>query len=247
MKEKKDEKIEKGTNKKAIGGIIAIVVIAVIAVVGYVGFNAYQDFNQRAKLKEELTTLSKKTLGKDDFNTEIKTSGDYSKVEKTVKDYLQRYSDAIKSVTNESAKIANVQGAVAKDKLEERKGEVQQIKTNIEGSINTLIDMSTEENIKKEIEKEKVSAKYVDLYNEVMIGSLSNKLAKEKESMSNAKDKVMELFDKLIESYDYLLQHKDSWELENNQIMFSNSTHLREYNKIIQELQTKARLLTLTR
>lgn len=242
-----EENVQKNNSKKAIRGIAILVVIAVIAVIGYVGFNVYNDYNQKYLLKEELTTLSKKTLGKDDFNTEIKTSGDYSKVEKTIKEYLQKYSDEIKLITEESDKTSNIQGPVDKDKLEERKSEVQQIKTNIENSVNTLIEMTSEEAIKKEIEKEGLSAKYVDLYNELMIGNLSKKLDKEKETMNKTKDKVMELFDKVIETYDYLLQHKDSWELENNQIMFSNSTHLREYNKLVQELQTKARLISLTR
>lgn len=239
-----EEKIKKIDSKKAIIGIVALVVIAIIAVVGYVGYN---DHNQKSLLKEELTALSKKTLGKDDFNTEIKTSGDYAKVEKNIKEYLQKYSDAIKAVTEESAKISNIQGVVEKDKLEERINEAQQIKTNVENSINTLIEMSSEETIKKEIEKEGLSSKYVDLYNELMIGNLSSKLAKEKETMSKTKDKVMELFDILLKAYDYLLQHQDSWTVENNQLMFSNSTDLREYNKLVQELQTKARLMSLTR
>lgn len=242
-----EEKVQKGNSQKAIKVIVALVVIVVIAVIGFVGFNAYQDYSQKALLNKELTTLSKKTLGKDDFNTEIKTSGNYSKVEKTIKGYLQKYSDTIKLITEESAKTSNIQGVVAKDKLEERKSEVQQIKTDIENSVNTLIEMSSEETIKKEIEKEGLSAKYVDLYNQLMIGNLSKTLAKEKETMSNTKDKIMELFDKLIATYDYLLEHKDSWDLENNQILFTNSTHLREYNKLVQELQTKARLLSLTR
>ena len=242
-----EKKEEKSQNKKATGVIVAVVVIAVIAVVGFFGFNAYKDVSQKNLLKEELTTLSKKTLGKDDFNTEIKTSGDYAKVEKTIKEYLNRYSSAIKAITDESAKIANIQGAVEKDKLEGRKSEVQEITTIVESNVNTLIEMSSEEAIKKEIDKEGLSAKYVDIYNEVMIGSLSNKLEKEKESMSKAKDKVLELFDKLIETYDYLLQHQDSWNLENNQLVFTNNTHLREYNKLVQELQTKARLVSLSR
>lgn len=242
-----EKKVEKNNNKKVIMGIVVLAVIAVISVVGYVGFNVYKDSQQKALLKEELTILSKKTLGKDDFNTEIKTSGDYSKVEKTIKEYLNKYSEAIKSITEESAKIASIQGAVEKDKLEGRKSEVQEIKTNIDNNVNTLIEMSSEEAIKKEIEKEGLSAKYVDLYKEVMIGNLSKKLENEKESMSKAKDQVMELFDKLIATYDYLLEHKDSWDLENNQLVFTNTTHLREYNKLVQELQTKARLVSLSR
>ena len=242
-----EEKVQKNNSKKAIVGIVILVVIAIIAVIGYIGFNAYKEVSQRVVLNEELTTLSKKTLGKDNFNTEIKTSGDYAKVEKTIKEYLQKYSDAINAITEESAKVANLQGVVEKDKLEERKSEVQQIKTNVENSVNTIIEMSSEEYIKKEIEKEGLSQKYVDLYNELMIGDLSSKLAKERETMSSIKDKVMELFDKLIETYDYLLQHKDSWKVENGQLLFYNSTELREYNKLVQELQTKARLMSLTR
>ena len=107
--------------------------------------------------------------------------------------------------------------------------------------------MSSEENIVKAIQEEGLSQKYEDLYKQFMIGDLSTKLEKQKESMSKSKDQILELFDKFIESYDYLLEHKDSWEIENNQIAFSNSTHLREYNKIIQEIQSKARLISLSR
>lgn len=107
--------------------------------------------------------------------------------------------------------------------------------------------MSSEETIKQEIEEEGLSAKYVDLYNELMIGNLSKKLANEKETMSNTKDKILELFDKLLATYDYLLEHKDTWDIEKNQIVFYNSTNLSEYNRLVQELQTKARLMSLTR
>ncbi len=238
--------MESKVNKKLIIGISAAV-IAVITIIAIIGFNVFSSASKIVELNEELATLNQKQLGEDNFNTEIKTSGDYGKVEKTIKEYLQKYSDTIKSISEESAKVAELQGATEKDKLEEKKNEVIQIRTNMENNINALIEMSSEENIIKAIEKEGLAQKYVDLYKQFMIGNLSSKLEKQKESMSKSKDQILELFDKFIESYDYLLEHKDSWEIENNQIAFSNSTHLREYNKIIQEIQSKARLMALSR
>lgn len=238
--------MESKVNKKLIIGI-SVAVIAVVVIIAIIGFNVFGSASKIVELNEELATLNQKQLGKDNFNTEIKTSGDYGKVEKTIKEYLQKYSDTIKSISEESAKVAELQGATEKDKLEEKKNEVIQIRTNMENNINALIEMSSEENIIKAIEKEGLAQKYVDLYKQFMIGNLSSKLEKQKESMSKSKDQILELFDKFIESYDYLLEHKDSWEIENNQIAFSNSTHLREYNKIIQEIQSKARLMALSR
>lgn len=237
--------MESKVNKKLIIGIsVSVIIIVIIAIIG---FNVFSSASKILELNEELATLNQKQLGEDNFNTEIKTSGDYGKVEKTIKEYLQKYSDTIKSVSEESAKVAELQGATEKDKLEEKKNQVTQIRTNIENNINSLIEMSSEENIVKAIQKEGLSQKYEDLYKQFMIGDLSTKLEKQKESMSKSKDQILELFDKFIESYDYLLEHKDSWEIENNQIVFSNSTHLREYNKIIQEIQSKARLISLSR
>jgi len=93
-----------------------------------------------------------------------------------------------------------------KNKLEEKKNQVTQIRTNIENNINSLIEMSSEEAIKKEIEKEGLSAKYVDIYNEVMIGSLSNKLEKENLNL----DESVELFEEGME-----LSKQASEKLEN--------------------------------
>jgi len=237
--------MESKVNKKLIIGIsVSVIIIVIIAIIG---FNVFSSASKILELNEELATLNQKQLGEDNFNTEIKTSGDYGKVERTIKEYLQKYSDTIKSVSEESAKVAELQGATEKDKLEEKKNQVTQIRTNIENNINSLIEMSSEENIVKAIQKEGLSQKYEELYKQFMIGDLSTKLEKQKESMSKSKDQILELFDKFIESYDYLLEHKDSWEIENNQIVFSNSTHLREYNKIIQEIQSKARLISLSR
>lgn len=236
---------EKTKNKKALMGIGVIVAIIVI-VVGIVAVNAYKDVKQKAILNEELEAISQKQVGSDDFNTEIKTTGDYAKVEQTIKNYLQKYSDAVKGITENSEKISSIQGAVEKDKLEERKAQVQEIKTSISDNINTIVEMTSEEYVKAQIEKENLSQKYVDIYNKLMVEDLSSTLSKVKDNMSSNKEKMDELFDKVIETYDYLLAHPNSWVLQNGQILFYNSSELNEYNKIVQEVQTKSRLLTIT-
>ena len=181
--------MESKVNKKLIIGIsVAVIIIVIIAIIG---FNVFSSASKILELNEELATLNQKQLGEDNFNTEIKTSGDYGKVEKTIKEYLQKYSDTIKSVSEESAKVAELQGATEKDKLEEKKNQVTQIRTNIENNINSLIEMSSEENIVKAIQKEGLSQKYEDLYKQFMIGDLSTKLEKQKESMSKSKDQIL--------------------------------------------------------
>ena len=107
--------MESKVNKKLIIGIsVAVIIVVIIAIIG---FNVFSSASKILELNEELATLNQKQLGEDNFNTEIKTSGDYGKVEKTIKEYLQKYSDTIKSVSEESAKVAELQGATEKDKL----------------------------------------------------------------------------------------------------------------------------------
>ena len=240
-----EDEVKKTKNKKALMGIGAVVAIIVI-IIGVMAVNVYKDVKQKNILNEELEEISKKQVGSDDFNTEIKTTGDYAKVEQTIKNYLQKYSDAVKGITENSEKIASIQGAVEKDKLEERKAQVQEIKTSMSDNINTMVEMTSEEYVKKQIEQENLSQKYVDIYNKLMLEDLSSTLSKVKDDMSNNKEKIDELFDKVIETYDYLLAHPNSWVLQNGQILFYNSKELSEYNKIVQEVQTKSRLLTIT-
>lgn len=234
------EKFKK--NKKALIGI-SIAVAIVVIIIGVIVVQGVMDAKQEMILNEELETISKKEVGVDNFKTDIKTTGDYAKVEETIKNYLQEYSDAVKAILDESKEIENMQGVVEKDKLEERINQVQAIKTRIGDTINTMVEMTSEDYIKKEIEQQNLSQKYVDLYNKLMLEDVADELEESKQEISTNKEKMDELFDAVIKTYNYLLTHEDSWIIEDEQLLFYSTTELKEYNQLVEEVQTKANSL----
>ena len=72
------------TNKK-VGMLISVVILCVTLVVGYltIGYT-YQE----NRLKNEVSKLTELDISKDKYNTKYVTLGDYRKVEKSIKDYL---------------------------------------------------------------------------------------------------------------------------------------------------------------
>lgn len=202
-------------NKKALIGI-SIAVAIVVIIIGVIVVQGVMDAKQEMILNEELETISKKEVGVDNFKTDIKTTGDYAKVEETIKNYLQEYSDAVKAILDESKEIENMQGVVEKDKLEERINQVQAIKTRIGDTINTMVEMTSEDYIKKEIEQQNLSQKYVDLYNKLMLEDVADELEESKQEISTNKEKMDELFDAVIKTYNYLLTQKTAGLLKMN-------------------------------
>ena len=103
MKENKINEINQSKGKNRVYIIILIVVIAIIALIIV---TRIIDMNQKTTLIQEVADLTNKTIGEDDFNTEIKTSGNFAIVEETIKNYMQEYSDTVKSILSKAGIIA---------------------------------------------------------------------------------------------------------------------------------------------
>lgn len=236
MEEKQNPK--KKSKKIIIGVIILVIIIACI--IAFLAVPEIQDQKQQEILLDEIEAVSQKTIGEDNFNTEIKTSGDYAKVESTIKNYLQKYSDAVKAVMNETENIQSSEGTTEKSELENKKAEIQEMQETVDVKIQTLIDMTSEDYIKNLIEKENLDQKYVDLYNQIMVEDVTTTLKDAQETMTTMKEKINQVFDLAVECYDYLIEHINSWETQNGQIMFYSEAELEEYNQLVENLQNKA-------
>lgn len=84
-------------NKKTKNLIIigAVVVVVAILVVG--GIFLGKDILDKGKLVKEVETIAQLDITKDKFDTEIKTSGNYGKVEAAIKEYFNEYADNLQT------------------------------------------------------------------------------------------------------------------------------------------------------
>ena len=73
---------------------------------------------------------------------------------------------------------------------------------------------------------------YVNLYKEEIVGDLSNT----DKTVENSIDEVISMLDKSEKIIDFLIENKDSWEIENDNIIFDDTDLSREYDDLISQL-----------
>ena len=83
------------SNKKKFFIIFLFIILDAFLLVGYL---VIRDKTNLSSLKKEVKELEKLDITKDRFDRRIKTSGDYALVEKTIKNYLDDYSNDVQDV-----------------------------------------------------------------------------------------------------------------------------------------------------
>ena len=87
-------------NKKTRNLIIIGAVVVVVAILVVAGIFLGKDILDKGKLVKEVETIAKLDITKDKFDTEIKTSGNYGKVESAIKEYFNEYADNLQTSMN---------------------------------------------------------------------------------------------------------------------------------------------------
>lgn len=160
--------------KKNLIIIIAIVLFILGVIVGVIGT---KDMRQESMLREEVDKISKLDITKDDIDMEIKTKGNYAEVEKTIKEYLNKYSTTLKEVYEilNDDKISTILTAENYKEdgpdFENTKKYITESRSKFNEGLDILIEMSNEEEILKAIEGKGLNEKFTQLYKDLMIGN----------------------------------------------------------------------------
>lgn len=224
--------------------IIIIAVIVVLAIVGVIGYFAVSDLRQGITLRKEADAISKLDITKNDVNMEIKTKGDYAVVEKTMKEYMNEYSNNCKAVvkimedetiakilTAENYKNDGPEFATSKEYISKTRAEFNE-------KMNTLIDMTSEEKMKEAIENKNLSEEFVNLYNELMLGNeMKVDLQQTVEALEESSTSINNIFDVQEKVINLLITNKGKWDVnDNGEIEFETQKLVNEYNNLIGQL-----------
>ena len=82
--------------KKKIKKVLLVIGIIIVVFAVIIGYFVYKDLKQEEVLKQEVITLSNKDLLNDNYDIEIKTTGEYAYVENAVKKFYKELSDNVK-------------------------------------------------------------------------------------------------------------------------------------------------------
>lgn len=229
------------SNKKKFFIIFLFIILDAFLLVGYL---VIRDKTNLSSLKKEVKELEKLDITKDSFNRRVKTSGDYALVEKTIKSYLNDYSNDVqdvKEIMNDSklTKILSYDN-YSSDGFEftESFNYLNSKKEKFNKKIDSLIERSSKEYIEKYIDK-KIEDKYFNkLCKELMITKSRIKSIEEtKTTLEGIKSKVNNVIDTSTEVLNLLKDNKDNCVLEEGQIKFKSKAVFDRYNELISKIK----------
>ena len=225
--------------------ILIITVILAIIILGLIAYFVVSDFMQEDKLKAELNELSQlsnaENINIDKINQKldtIVTKDDYAIVERAFKDYL---SDSFEN-SLEIASILNDERITESLTPENYKNDGPEFTSTKEYLTKTIEQLEycknkyneffTDEKAMSYINDKNLDEYYVNLYKEEIVGDLSNT----DKTVENSIDEVISMLDKSEKIIDFLIENKDSWEIENDNIIFDDTDLSREYDDLISQL-----------
>lgn len=226
--------------------LIVILIIIVIALIG-VGYFVYTDLKQEEKLKIELTELSELSNAQDiDINEinnrldRIVTKGDYAAVENAFKTYLRENFDNSIQIANmlnddKITTLLTVENYQEDGKdFTNSKEYITTTRATLEDCKNKYTEFLTEEKAMSYINDKGLDSYYTDLYKEEFVGDMSSAL--QDTTVQDSIDEIIELLNTSEKVLNLLSENQNSWEIDEENIVFNNENLSNQYDELINSL-----------
>ena len=225
--------------------IIAIVVI-VVAIIGVLGYMVISDMGQEDKLKTELSEINDlanaETIDMDEINKRLDrtvTTGDYAKVEEAFKSYLRdnfdnsiEIADLINDERITTLLTADNYKTDGKD-FTESKNYISTTRQELEECKEKYSEYMTKEKAMSYIEDKGLDSYYVDLYEQEYVGDMDS--AKDT-TVEDSIDETISLLDTSEKVLNLLSNNQDTWNVEGDNIVFSNDSIRNQYDELINSI-----------
>ena len=234
--------------KKKLPIIILIVFLIISAVVGYFGYNYYIDSKEKKVLEDEMVEILK-YINSDNVDTEkIKeitspdiTTGNRLAVEKAVENYINDIANAIKTaiILLDDQRMINLLTAANYQSdgpaFTTSKSYIKEMKEKLLENKETIISLTDTNKILEYFTNPTDDDYYDEMYKELAIGNgLDMNSIRE---FSNSIDSIINLLNVSNETLDFLSQNVGAWQIQNNQIYFTNENLLNTYNSYIAKIK----------
>lgn len=230
---------KKSVKRNVIIGVVFVFVL----ILTLFGYFLYTDLKQEDILREEVSTLTKKDITKDRYDSNIKTRGDYAVVEKAIKSYLDEYATTCQSVLKimENKKLINMLSAENYQKdgpdFNTSKKYLSDTKTELNKDLDRLTAMTSSEEIMKNIEDKHLDTYYNDLYKELMLNGIAEKdFESAKGYLETASKRVNNLLNVEEAVINLLITNKGKWKIQDDKIVFDEVNTLNQYNELINKV-----------
>ena len=226
--------------------IIIAVVVIVALIVGVLGYMVISDMGQEDKLKTELSEINDlanaETIDMDEINKRLDrtvTTGDYAKVEEAFKSYLRdnfdnsiEIADLINDERITTLLTADNYKTDGKD-FTESKNYISTTKQKLEECKEKYSEYMTKEKAMSYIEDKGLDSYYVDLYEQEYVGDMDS--AKDT-TVEDSIDEIISLLDTSEKVLNLLSNNQDTWNVEGDNIVFSNDSIRNQYDELINSI-----------
>lgn len=226
--------------------IIIAVVVIVALIIGVLGYMVIFDMGQEDKLKTELSEINDlanaETIDMDEINKRLDrtvTTGDYAKVEEAFKSYLRdnfdnsiEIADLINDERITTLLTADNYKTDGKD-FTESKNYISTTKQKLEEYKEKYSEYMTKEKAMSYIEDKGLDSYYVDLYEQEYVGDMDS--AKDT-TVEDSIDEIISLLDTSEKVLNLLSNNQDTWNVEGDNIVFSNDSIRNQYDELINSI-----------
>jgi len=228
-------------NKRKFFLIFVFIILDALLLIGYLVIN---DKTNKANIEKEIKYLEKLDASKDRYNKRIKTTGEYAKVEKVIKEYLDNYAkdyqEVLDSMKDEKlTKILSYEN-MEKDSFEftESFKYLSEKKESINKKIDSLIERSSKDSMTKYLKKNIKNDELKDLALKLMLSkNMIKSMNKNKEDINKVKEKINKIIDTSNEVLTLLKDNKDICYLEDKQVKIKSKQVFDRYNELINKVK----------
>lgn len=238
--------------KKTI--IIVLCVLLAIGISAGFGVSTYvrtQNENAKKSINAEIQAINMivfadsddENIDKDELykhlDSRVVTKGKYAVVEDAVKTYLKDYYENVLKMVDfiDDEKFVNILSIenIKNDgpEFENSKAYIEQGKTLMKECNDAYNEINTKEAIDSYIEGKKLSDEQIAFYESVFEEWFDKDEDEQYFEIVEDVNDYLEVSEKAI---NFLCEHKNSWEIQNDMIMFNNQKDLNEYRSIISEI-----------
>ncbi len=228
--------------KKKLSIIIVSVIIIIFTIITI--YLVSKDIKQEDILKNEINNMiNTSDISKDDYKSSIKTGGDYAIVEKTIKEYWQKYAKNFQELM-EILDDKTLSNCLSADNYKNDGKEFTKTKEYIKSSKEkmnqktaTLSKMLSEDYIKKQIKEKHLDKYYNNLYEELMLkGTAKEDFTSATENLEKISDKINNILSVEEEVINLLSNNQDKWNVGEDKIIFKDTDLLNQYNTLVAKL-----------
>ena len=225
-----------------------LVVVIITVLIGIIALGIVYSYNIVEKdilIKEVNYLVENKDLSADRiYMDKLKTKGNYAKVEEAIKTYLN-------DCGIESKKILEILGdqrltnLLSIDNFENDGKEftesfnyIDTTSKELEESSNKFTNLLTKEETIKYIQKYNLSDRYNKLFEDLIFDEETEKeMQNSRENFAYELGLISEKLNVTKDILSFLKDNKDSWEIQDDSIIFENTTLLTQYNEFVQKLK----------